>query len=190
LKTVFSCPTRITPTYCQVYQPTSSTQAMAFPAHCLFPLTNCACWNTAMTHTPGAVEALCFHTLYKLVQQAYSMHLEFSSGELITTAEHIGKSLYAIFFTEKLFRKWFTTLKHNRRGTYDAKLDCWGSIMSSMDAVDDWALHAFTSIFLHEYLIATVPFHTIHATAHLKAAGHVVAKKWTLLQGITPFVFV
>jgi len=51
---------------------------------------------------------------------------------------------------------------------------------------DDWALHTLTSMFLHVYLITTVLLHTIHATGHLMAASHIVAKKWTLLRGFTP----
>jgi len=55
-----------------------------------------------MTRSSAAVESLCFHNLYKVVKKAYAKHLEFSSGVLDTTTEHMGKSLYAIFFTEEL----------------------------------------------------------------------------------------
>jgi len=55
-----------------------------------------------MTRSSAAVESLCFHNLYKLVKKAYAKRLEFSSGVLDTTTEHMGKTLYAIFFTEEL----------------------------------------------------------------------------------------
>jgi len=44
--------------------------------------------------------------------------------------------------------------------------------------------------FLHSCSITTDPLPTIHATAHLTSASHIIAKKCTLLQSLAPSSFV
>jgi len=53
-------------------------------------------------------------------EKAYAKCLKFSSGEFNTTTEHIGKSMYAVHFTEDF-----------------ARLGWWGYNMNFMEAVDD-----------------------------------------------------
>jgi len=67
------------------------------------------------------VESLCFHILSHSVQ---SKRIEFSSGDLNTTTEHIGKSLYAILFHQGKFIKSSSAQPSNRIVSVNT-VQCW-----------------------------------------------------------------